>query len=204
MTIITAVVVRDHLREIGEAFPLSREYIRAAADKQNRRSAEQSVSGIYALLLLLERTGIDPASVRLEREPGGKPFIAGHPFHISIAHSHSLAVCALSDAAVGADVEKLRRMSDAVSLAERFFAPGEAAEVRGAQDTDFAFFRIWTRKEAVIKRSGDGIDKVLSAYNTLSEPFTEFRLSADGEYLISVTGDAEYIPTEYVSVTKGD
>ena len=55
--------------------------------------------------------------------------------------------------AVGVDVEQVRAMPDADSIAARFFSAGEQAALAAvpAAEKLAAFFNIWTRKEAFIK-----------------------------------------------------
>ena len=73
----------------------------------------------------------------MAREDGGKPYFPGCPnICFNLSHSHGAAVCALHDKPVGIDVEKLRP------------APRRLAD--GLEDE--AFFRLWTAKEATIKR----------------------------------------------------
>ena len=80
------------------------------------------------------------------REPGGKPFFPSRPeLCFNLSHSHGAAVCALHDRPVGIDVEKLRP------------APKRLAE--GMDDE--AFFRLWTAKEATVKRRGEGVAALL-------------------------------------------
>ena len=85
------------------------------------------------------------------REPGGKPYFPDRPnICFNLSHSHGTAVCALHDKPVGVDVEKLRP------------APKRLADGL----TDEAFFRLWTAKEATVKRRGEGI----AALRCLKEP----------------------------------
>ena len=70
-------------------------------------------------------------------EDVGKPYFPSRPdICFNLSHSHGAAVCALHDKPVGIDVEKLRP------------APRRLAD--GLEDE--AFFRLWTAKEATIKR----------------------------------------------------
>ncbi len=78
----------------------------------------------------------------------GKPFFPdGVCF--SLAHCGDYALCAVSDAPVGADIELAR--TDSLRLAERFFLPDEAELVRSSQSPDDEFCRLWTLKESYIK-----------------------------------------------------
>ncbi|MBD5160691.1 MAG: hypothetical protein HDT14_01430 [Oscillibacter sp.] len=101
----------------------------------------------YRLLALaLEREYGLPRLPEIAREPGGKPFFPDRPdICFNLSHSHGAAVCALHDRPVGIDVEKLRP------------APRRLAE--GMEDE--AFFRLWTAREATIKRRGEGISALL-------------------------------------------
>ncbi len=82
----------------------------------------------------------------IAREAGGKPYFPSRPdICFNLSHSHGAAVCALHDKPVGIDVEKLRP------------APRRLA---GGLD-DEAFFRLWTAREASIKRRGLGVAVLL-------------------------------------------
>jgi 4'-phosphopantetheinyl transferase len=70
---------------------------------------------------------------------------------------------------LGVDVERIRPMRDMLTIAHRFFCSDEAAELAALPEADRerAFFLCWTRKEAYIKATGDG----------LATPLGEFRVS---------------------------
>jgi 4'-phosphopantetheinyl transferase len=78
----------------------------------------------------------------------------------NLSHSGELAVIALTDgAAVGVDVEHRQRRVDHARLAARVCSPAERAHYAAlpeAQRADF-FLRLWTRKEAFVKATGEGI-----------------------------------------------
>lgn len=99
---------------------------------------------LLALALAQEYGLHEPPEIA--RESGGKPFFPGRPdIHFNLSHSHGAAVCALHDKPVGVDVEKLRP------------APRRLAD--GMEDE--AFFRLWTAREATVKRRGQGIGALL-------------------------------------------
>jgi 4'-phosphopantetheinyl transferase len=74
---------------------------------------------------------------------------------------------------VGVDVEKVRRDVELEQIARRFFSAHEQMQLAAlpADERVDAFFRCWTRKEAYIKATGDG----------LSLPLTQFDVSLANE-----------------------
>lgn len=84
----------------------------------------------------------------ISHESGGKPYFPSRPgLHFNLSHSHGGVVCALHDKPVGIDIEKLRP-------APRRLADGMSDE---------AFFRLWTAREASVKREGQGIARLLQS-----------------------------------------
>jgi 4'-phosphopantetheinyl transferase len=86
-----------------------------------------------------------------------------------MAHSSNLALYAFTqDCEIGVDVEKMRRIPDLEQIADRYFCSAERSEVLSNKDTSArheAFFRCWTRKEAYIKATGDGLSLPLSQFD---------------------------------------
>jgi 4'-phosphopantetheinyl transferase len=84
-----------------------------------------------------------------------KPFL-NEDIDFSISHSGRYAICALSkDGRLGVDVEKKDRQFDLALLGD-ILSPEEMGYVLGSNDKCDAFFRIWTRKESLIKADGRG------------------------------------------------
>jgi len=115
--------------------------------------------------------------------PYGKPALTGPParsgLQFNLTHSQDLMLLAVTRAgAVGIDVERIRAMKDAAELVERFFSPREIAAFRklpAAQQPE-AFFNLWTRKEAWLKATGEGIGLLLDRVEVSFEPDAEGRL----------------------------
>jgi 4'-phosphopantetheinyl transferase len=103
-----------------------------------------------------------PQDLQFTYATQGKPSLAFDPapLQFNLAHSQNLALYAITrDRPVGIDVEQIRPMDRLQELAERFFAPSEAAALRTLppdQQTT-AFFRYWTSKEAFLKATGIGL-----------------------------------------------
>lgn len=105
----------------------------------------------------------------LDTEPGGVPIVYGDNgkphlpaacgLHFNVSHTEGLAVFAFCQQRVGVDVERQRPFRDALGLVQRFFSPRECAlfENLAEGERPDAFFRAWTRKEAVLKAIGRGV-----------------------------------------------
>jgi len=98
----------------------------------------------------------------------GRPVLPGGP-GFSLTHAGDLVgVAVRPDGTVGLDVEQVRPLADLAALAAHVHSPAEQA--RAATPDPAAFFRTWTRKEALLKAAGDG----------LATPMTTITLGADG------------------------
>ena len=104
------------------------------------------------------------ASLRTEGEYG-KPVIPGFaPF--SVSHSNNTWAVLIAEAGDGAercglDVQ-YRRKTEAASVAKRFYAAEDAdlvcaAVTAGADAAEDVFFRLWTRREALVKAAGGSV-----------------------------------------------
>lgn len=87
----------------------------------------------------------------------GKPRIVNFPKKFNLSHSGEYVICAVGDGEVGADIQKWVPYKE--RTAERFFAPEEwklLQELDEPRRTEM-FYRLWTRKEAYGKYTGQGI-----------------------------------------------
>jgi 4'-phosphopantetheinyl transferase len=110
--------------------------------------------------LLAAYLGREPGALTLRRNTYGKPLLEDAGLHCNWSHSGELWALALArHAEVGVDVEMPRRERDVLALAQRFFAPTEAAALAALQGAArlAAFYTLWTGKEAVLKALGRGI-----------------------------------------------
>lgn len=110
-----------------------------------------------------------PALLQFQLGPRGKPALdPGHnnaDFHFNVSNSKELALCAVAlGQEIGVDVEFIHEGPDIENLADRFFAKLEADELGALPDQARlnAFYRCWTRKEAVLKAVGTGLSFPLS------------------------------------------
>lgn len=85
--------------------------------------------------------------------PHGRVTLPGCPLHLSVTHAGTLVGVAVTAAGpVGLDVEQEVKL-DWRRLARRIQGPGEGDPIRSRA----GFLRCWTRKESVLKATGDGL-----------------------------------------------
>lgn len=132
-----------------------------------RFSSPQERQGrILARLLLREglaRRGMAEALRRWRRAPSGRPFLAPDaacpcPPDFSCAHAPGLTATALGwGLRVGLDVEP-RTATQGATLYTSMFSPAELYFLEAAPPSAHAFATLWTRKEALLKLSGRGLN----------------------------------------------
>jgi 4'-phosphopantetheinyl transferase len=103
--------------------------------------------------------GIPHADVELFATPKGKPLLRNDPdLHFSIAHSHDVAMIAITRVApVGVDVEQLRAVPNAEAILRRFFTHEEIGAILSDDNRDLRFVEAWTRSEARVKVRGASV-----------------------------------------------
>lgn len=101
------------------------------------------------------------------RRPNGRPIFQDLPVHFSLSHSGTVAMCAISDAAVGADVQRLHAPSDA--LIARVCTAEERTWLASQADSDGAFTALWTRKESLLKMLDRTISEDLRSFPCLDK-----------------------------------
>lgn len=115
-----------------------------------------------------------PATIEFKLIANDKPVLAlsgvATDLEFNLSHSDDIALCAVSrGAALGVDVERRRAIKDALEIGARHFGPREFAWVRdGAEHELLArFFTVWTRKEAFIKATGEGLSRALESFDVV-------------------------------------
>jgi 4'-phosphopantetheinyl transferase len=142
------------------------------SDRKNfvaRRSLLRAILGHYLK--------VEPAQVTLAYEEWGKPRLAGPEgratLHFNFSHSRNLALCAVGRIApLGVDVEKLRPMPEMAEIGAAFCSVRENAQINTAPPEKKleVFFSIWTRKEAYLKATGEGLASSLSQLDCSEAP----------------------------------
>jgi len=119
--------------------------------------------------LLAQELGVEtPKKLKIEFEEGGKPWLKGLPVHFSISSSGQFGLVAISaNFPIGVDIEI--HNAKMASLDMHFLASEEINLLKAEQNDTANFFRIWARKESVIKATGDGMSFPLKTISVLQD-----------------------------------
>ena len=169
------------------------------SDKQRRVDSfrfyddkKRTVSGeMLARTAVADMCGIAPGDIKFAAGEKGKPYALAQTAEFNISHSENMVICAASSLPVGVDIEKIRPVN--LKTAKQFCSDDELLCLFGHKpsENEFTavsegeilkrFFRLWTKKEAYGKFTGEG----LFFKNTDAECDEFFIEDAEG-YIIAV------------------
>ncbi len=139
--------------------------------------------GILRVLLgrYLDR---QPSEIEFSLGEFGKPGIPAGvskiPVCFNVSHSGGLALYGFTpDCDIGVDVEAIRPVAQMEKIASRFFSPSETRMLMSVPVTSRleSFFACWTRKEAFLKATGEGIAQNLGNVEVTLVPGDGARIS---------------------------
>ncbi len=124
---------------------------------------------------------VEPITVSIGYAPRGKPYLlpahAGGDLRFNLSHSHSpvrslVAIAVARGRDLGVDIEWISHALDWSAMANRIFSGSELKALRALARPlqRQAFFNGWTRKEAYLKATGDGLSDPLSAIEVSLAP----------------------------------
>lgn len=159
------------------------EQARAARFHFERDRVRSIVSHGVLRMILSHYVNVAPTRLQLCYGSYGKPALAessgGDALRFNSSHSQGLLLYALAcGREIGVDLEYIRPLPDLEPIAERFFSAGEAAALRALPPDQRlkAFFACWTRKEAYLKATGEGLLRHLDQFQVSLIPGEPARL----------------------------
>ena len=119
---------------------------------------------------IAERMGARPEELVFELGPHGKPHVVRGP-SFNLSHSERfLALAIRPSGRVGIDLEVIRHSPDLAAVARRHFTDSEQRAIATSRDGPTqAFFRVWVRKEALLKAVGSGLALPLDSFSVSAE-----------------------------------
>lgn len=135
----------------------------------SERIASAGIMQELSLMQLL--SGLqEPIPISYTYGAKGKPYFQNVPLFFNLSHSEDYVVCVVSEHEVGVDIQKQKPLN-AERISNRFFHEREKAFLAGFSDEEERsewFYRLWTRKEAYGKMTGEGVvDAASKDFSTL-------------------------------------
>ncbi|MBQ6187286.1 MAG: 4'-phosphopantetheinyl transferase superfamily protein [Prevotella sp.] len=176
---------RLDLFDLDAALPLLSEERRMKVMRYRGELNRKCSAAAYVLLrrALKEEYGIEEKPIFTLGEHG-KPYIVGHEdIHFNLSHCREAVACVIDRQSVGIDIETVGRYKE--NVARHTMNDAEMEEILSAEHPEMAFTRLWTRKEAMVKLTGEGLHNDMKNILDGSADI-ETVVSTDGRYVYSV------------------
>ncbi len=165
-------VIRQRLVNRYEGLLTSEERARKLRFRFEEGRLEYLVTRALVRTVLSRYTDVAPDKWRFRNQPDGRPEVvqpnlATTP-RFNLSHTRGLIACLVArDRDVGVDVENTTRSIGFLDIADRYFSPCEAADIRSLPDSSRRkrFFEYWTLKESIIKAMGTRMSSGLSRFS---------------------------------------
>lgn len=148
-----------------------------------------------------------PRDVPIVQHDGAKPRIDGSELHFNASRSANAALYATSwEREVGVDIEAIAPAPDLEAVAARFFSESEQRTLASlaADRRLVGFFECWTRKEAYVKGTGEGLTFPIATVDLWSGSDAPARVAGWSVHRVDVApgfvaalagaGDGEWVP----------
>jgi len=142
--------------------------------------------------LLGDYLNVCPSRIRFKEGKNRKPEIevAGISQRLSfnVSHSEALILFAFSRYQhTGVDVERIRQTDELESIVHNYFHPIEVKWFHhlSLKERRDAFFDLWTRKEAYLKATGEGLSRPLNSFFVIGED------EGHGRFQVGIDGGVE-------------
>ncbi len=149
------------------------------------RNLSDKILSVKAYLLLChlleEEYGISDAPEFLLGK-NGKPHLKSNPdIHFNMSHCRAGAMCVVADYPVGCDIESTDNEPD-TDMLSRCCNSSEATQIAVTKAPKEAFALLWTKKEAFLKLTGEGLnDNLPKLLESDEAKRTEFRSGINRE-----------------------
>ena len=186
------VYLNDHIEELNVSEALQKVSAQRAEYALRYRQMHDQQLSLAVYMLLIEG---------LEREYGikgmpefiygshGKPEIKGHSdIHFNMSHCKRTALCVIDDVPIGCDVESVPKDLD-MDVCRYCFNEDEITEILGSAYPTLAFTTLWTKKEAFLKLTGDGLTNdlpILLCSAQAQEVTFQTHIASDKSYVYSI------------------
>ena len=107
----------------------------------------------------------DFTEIYITKNKFGKPSLLNSNFNFNCSHTSNFFAIAFGPTELGIDIEEIRDAKPYLEVAEKYFHPNEKNEILNSNNQE-TFFKVWTKKEAIIKSQGNGINEQMINIDT--------------------------------------
>ena len=135
-----------------------KETSRAAKYAKQKDKDRYIISRLVLRKLLSRYSGRPFHEIIISDGKNNKPFSPGSGIHFNIAYSGHYILIAIAEREVGLDMELISENFDYTGVSATFFSTEERAYIAQSINPLIAFYKLWTRKEALLKYTAQGIN----------------------------------------------
>lgn len=146
-------------------------YVLSKEEKENANSFKMDyhrkcyiLSHVILRLLLSKYTGVSPELIEIHKNKYGKPFIKSHKLKFNISHSKAKLAIAIAVCEIGIDIEYVNPNFDIHEILDITLSENEKLNIKKLEPSlqKKQFYLYWTKKEALLKAMGTGINVSLN------------------------------------------
>ena len=152
---------------------------------------------------------LPPQKIVIDIGSHGKPalsFPPSSPWRFNLSHSGDVLLVAISrNLEMGIDVERVRPLKNREALVSRYFCRDEIIQLNKIplHQRDEVFFQLWTKKEACLKMTGQGISGDLRCMPVLDEQYYCESFVVQQDYVASLCASASRVPIIFWNIRGG-
>ncbi|MGJ8550148.1 4'-phosphopantetheinyl transferase family protein [Winogradskyella wichelsiae] len=110
--------------------------------------------------VIAEEKGLDISQIHFEKKANHKPYFPlDRSLFFNVSHAGDFAVIALGNCELGIDVEQIDSNFKYSDILSSVFSVEEINFISHSEFERRTFYKFWTRKEAIVKATGKGIDE---------------------------------------------
>lgn len=113
-------------------------------------------------LILAKQTDVNVPDLKIGTEVNKKPYlISDNSIKFNLSHTDDLAIIALCNKDVGIDLEYQNEDFNFKEVLTHVYSNEEVNTILKSENQRYKFYKFWTRKEAIVKAIGTGINEHL-------------------------------------------
>ncbi|WP_179319621.1 4'-phosphopantetheinyl transferase family protein [Winogradskyella helgolandensis] len=127
----------------------------------------------FLKLLIAQRNDIEISQVYFEKTENHKPYFPlDKTLFFNVSHAGDYAIIAIGNCELGVDIEYIDKHFNYADILPTVFSSEELSFVEMSNFKRQTFYKLWTRKEAIVKATGKGIDDDFSKIPVLDGAHT--------------------------------